>query len=74
MLKRKNLLDFTNLFSPNKYEKNDTILLKNFQELKRLKWKTSIALFVVSIVYIYSTGFSNWGRKQHNLLNATDNN
>ena len=25
-------------------------------------------------VYICSTGFSNWGRKQHKLLNATDKN
>ena len=31
MLKVKCLLDFTNLFSPNKYEKNDKIILKYFQ-------------------------------------------
>ena len=31
MLKGKSLLVYTNLFSPNKYEKNDTIILKYFQ-------------------------------------------
>ena len=31
MLKDKSLLDYTNLFSPNKYEKNDKIILKYFQ-------------------------------------------
>ena len=31
MLKSKSLLDYTNLFSPNDYEKNDKIILKYFQ-------------------------------------------
>ena len=31
MLKRKSLLDYTNLFYPNEYEKNDKIILKYFQ-------------------------------------------
>ena len=31
MLKDKSLLEYTNLFSPNDYEKNDKILLKYFQ-------------------------------------------
>ena len=31
MLKGKNLLDNTNLFRPNKHEKNDEIMLKYFQ-------------------------------------------
>ena len=31
MLKSKNLLDYTNSFSANKYEKNDKIILKYFQ-------------------------------------------
>ena len=31
MLKGKNLLDYSNLFSPNEYEKNDKIILKYFQ-------------------------------------------
>ena len=31
MLKGKSFLDYINLFSPNKYEKNDNIMLKYFQ-------------------------------------------
>ena len=31
ILKSKSLLDYTNLFSPNGYEKNDKIILKYFQ-------------------------------------------
>ena len=31
MLKGKSLLDYTNLFSPNNYEKNDKIIPKYFQ-------------------------------------------
>ena len=37
MLKGKGLLDYTNLFSPNEYEKNDKIILRYFQLLKRLR-------------------------------------
>ena len=47
MLKGKSLLDYTNLFSLNDYEKNDKIILKYFQQLKRRK--NYIALFVVNI-------------------------
>ena len=47
IIKNKSLLDFTNLFSPNDYEKNDNIKLKYFQDLKR--WKNHIVLFAVSI-------------------------
>ena len=32
MLKGKCLLEYTNLFSPNDYEKNDKIILKYFQQ------------------------------------------
>ena len=35
MLKCKSLLDYTNLCPPTDYEKNDKIILKCFQELKR---------------------------------------
>ena len=35
MLKVKSLLDYTNLFSLNDYEKNDKITLKRFEYLKR---------------------------------------
>ena len=31
MLKSTSLLEYTNLFSPNDYEKNDKIILKYFQ-------------------------------------------
>ena len=31
MIKGKSLLNYTNLFSPNEYEKNDKIMLKYFQ-------------------------------------------
>ena len=31
MLEGKSLLDYTSLFSPNDYEKNDEIILKYFQ-------------------------------------------
>ena len=31
ILKGKSLLDYTNLFSPNDYEKNNEIILKYFQ-------------------------------------------
>ena len=47
MLKGKSLLDYINLFSPNKYEKNDNTEI--FPLTKDLKWKKSIALFVLSI-------------------------
>ena len=43
----KRLLDYTNLFSPNDYKKNDKIILKHFQSLRR--WKNYIGLFAVSI-------------------------
>ena len=31
MIKDKSLLDYTNLFSPNEYAKNDKMILKYFQ-------------------------------------------
>ena len=31
MLKSKSLLDYTNLFSPNDFEKNEKIILRYFQ-------------------------------------------
>ena len=49
MLKGKCLLDYTNLFSSNEYEKNDKMILRQVQQLKRLRWKNYITLFVVSI-------------------------
>ena len=49
MLKGSTLLDYKNYFSPNDYEKNDQIILKYFQKLKRLKGKNYIASFVISV-------------------------
>ena len=38
ILKGKSLLEYTNLFSPNEYKKNDKIILKYFQyDLNKLK-------------------------------------
>ena len=37
MLKGKRLLDYTNLFSPKDYEKNDKIILKIFSITKKVK-------------------------------------
>ena len=34
MRKGKKLVDYASLFSPNKYEKNDKIILKHFPKLK----------------------------------------
>ena len=48
MLKGKTLLDCTNLFSPNDYEKNDKVILKYFHRLKR--WKNYFVLFAISII------------------------
>ena len=49
MLKRKSLLYYTNLFSPNDYDTNDKIILKYFQQQKKSQDETYIALFMVSI-------------------------
>ena len=37
MLKGKNLFNYSNLFSPNEYEKNDETILQYFQLLKKVK-------------------------------------
>ena len=47
MFKGKSLLEYTNLFSPNDYEKNDKIISKYFQwSLNKLKL---IAMFAINI-------------------------
>ena len=38
MLARKTLLDYTNIFSPNDYKKNDKIIYKYFKE-KYVKYR-----------------------------------
>ena len=50
MLKEKILWDYTNLVSPNEYKKNEKILLKYFQQnLIKLKWWKSIAMFAINL-------------------------
>ena len=39
MSKGKNLFDYTNLNSPNEYERNNKIILKYFKQLEKLRWK-----------------------------------
>ena len=68
MLKRKSLLDYTNLFFPNEYENNDKIILKHFQELKRLRWKNYIAWFVVSIENFKNLKYHTSYKKQQFFL------
>ena len=56
MLKGKSLLEYTNLFSPNKYKKNDKIILKYFQQnLIKLK---CIVTFVINIENLKKTKIS----------------
>ena len=62
MLKGKSLLDYTNLFSPNDYEKNDKIILKYFQQLKR--WNKYIGLFAVGIEYLKNLKYYT-SKKKH---------
>ena len=38
-LKGKSLLDYTNLFSPNEYQKKDKIIIKYFQWFEKVKMK-----------------------------------
>ena len=46
MLKSKSLLEYTNLFSPNEYKKNDKIILNFFQSnLNKLK---CIVMFAIN--------------------------
>ena len=47
MLKGKSLLEYTNLFSPNEYKKNDRIILKYFQE--NLNKSKCILMFAINL-------------------------
>ena len=54
MLKGKSLLEYTNLFSPNGYKKNEKIILKYFQQnLNKLK----CVVIIVSHEYEYEKMF-----------------
>ena len=49
MLKGKNLLKYTNLFSPNDQKSNNKIILKCFQQsLNNSKWCKSIVIFAIN--------------------------
>ena len=64
MLKGKSLLEYTNLFFPNEYKKNDKIILKYFQwHLKKLKY---IAMFARNTENLYE----NEKRKIENINNS----
>ena len=39
------MLDYTNLFSPSKYEKYHKIISKHFQQIKRLRWNSILCYF-----------------------------
>ena len=49
MLKSKSLLEYTYLFSPTEYKKNDKITKNSFCFLKKFRWQKSIVLSVKSI-------------------------
>ena len=50
MLKGENLLQYTNLFSPNEYKKNDKVILKYFQKiLKKLKCIVILAINIENL-------------------------
>ena len=65
MLKGKSLLDYTNLFSPKDHEKNDKIILKYFQQLKRVKCYT--ALFAVSLENFTRMNVKKYLKQQNQL-------
>ena len=47
MLEGKILLDYTNLFSANKYKSNDKTILKHFQyNLKKVKMKKTLQFYL----------------------------
>ena len=76
MLKCKSLLDYTNLFSPNEYEKNDKdnteiiSITKNFfydRILKKVIMKKSITLSVISIENLKTLNYHIFLYKTYNI-------
>ena len=63
MLKGKSLLDYTNIFSPNGYEKYDRTILKYFHYLERLRQKKYIVLFVVRIENLKIPKYHTFSKK-----------
>ena len=69
MLKSKSFLEYTNLFSGSKYEKNNKIILHYFQKiLKKLKLKKSIVLFVLNIKKLKTLKYHAFLKKHYFLL------
>ena len=62
MLNGKSLFDYTNLFSLNDYEKNDRMIFKYFQQLKR--WKNCIVLFVTGIANLRNLHYHTFYKKR----------
>ena len=58
MLKVKSLTDYTNLFSPNDYGKNDKIIPKYLQRIKR--WRNYIVLFAINIIPLRKKNSSSY--------------
>ena len=76
MLKCKSLLDYTNLFSPNEYEKNDNdnteifSITKNFfydRMLKKVIMKKSITLSAISIENLKTLNYHIFLYKTYNI-------
>ena len=73
MLKGKRFLDYTNLFSPSKYEKNDNIILKifsitwNYKKNYRRVKSSKISYILVKTV-VLSIICDNCGSKNENTL------
>ena len=66
MLKVKSLLDYTNLFSPNKNQKNGKNNTKLFSI--RLRWIKFISLFVESIKNLKTRNYHTFLKKQYFFL------
>ena len=64
MIKSKSLFDYTNLFCPSKYEKNNKLILKYFQKLKtRTDWFIFCHFKLECLVFsyfIYHTLVNKW--------------
>ena len=62
MLKGKSLLDYTNLYTLNDYEKNRKVILKYFQYLKW--WNYYITIFAISIEQLENEKCQNSYKKR----------
>ena len=73
MLKGKNLTDFTNLFSPNNFKKNDDVILSYFlTNLKMVEYNSIECNSIESIEY-NSIGTSNLNNQRFRLNKISEN-